>query len=45
MKQDGWTIVTADGQASAHYENTLVVTDIGPRILTLEPGEEEAWSD
>jgi methionyl aminopeptidase len=36
---DGWTIVTEDGQASAHYENTLAVTAEGPRILTTLAGE------
>ncbi|UCC44531.1 MAG: type I methionyl aminopeptidase [Candidatus Zixiibacteriota bacterium] len=32
---DGWTVVTADGQASAHFEHTVAVTDNGPDILTL----------
>lgn len=32
---DGWTIVTQDGKPSAHYENTLVITDGEPRLLTL----------
>ena len=32
---DGWTIVTMDGSASAHYENTVVITDDGVEILTL----------
>ena len=31
---DGWTIVTADGAPSAHYENTVLVTDDEPVILT-----------
>lgn len=39
LKADGWTIVTADGLPSAHYENTFVVTQDGPRVLTLGPGE------
>ncbi|MGI6333072.1 MAG: type I methionyl aminopeptidase [Saccharofermentanales bacterium] len=34
IRDDGWTIVTADGLASAHYENTFVVTDEGPIVLT-----------
>ncbi len=34
MLEDGWTIVTADGKPSSHYENTFVVTADGPRILT-----------
>ena len=32
---DGWTIVTADGKASAHYEHTVAITDDGPDILTV----------
>ncbi len=31
---DKWTIVTADGSLSAHFEHTVVVGDHGPRILT-----------
>ena len=31
---DGWTIVTADGSFSAHYENTILITDGEPEILT-----------
>lgn len=33
--QDGWTVVTGDGSLSAHYENTIVILDDGPEILTL----------
>ncbi len=33
--KDGWTVVTADGKPSAHYENTIAITDGEPRILTL----------
>ncbi len=32
---DGWTVVTADHSLSAHYENTVLVTDGRPEILTL----------
>ncbi len=32
---DGWTVVTADGLNSAHFEHTVAITDRGPRILTL----------
>ena len=32
---DKWTVVTADGKRSAHFEHTIVITDHGPRILTL----------
>ncbi len=31
---DGWTIVTADGKLSAHYENTVLITGSDPVILT-----------
>uniref|UniRef100_A0A7V3V0P4 Methionine aminopeptidase n=1 Tax=candidate division WOR-3 bacterium TaxID=2052148 RepID=A0A7V3V0P4_UNCW3 len=31
---NGWTVVTEDGQPSAHYENTVLVTDDEPEILT-----------
>ncbi|MDD4503277.1 MAG: type I methionyl aminopeptidase [Clostridiaceae bacterium] len=33
--KDGWTVVTADGKPSAHYENTIVITSGKPEILTL----------
>lgn len=32
---DDWTIVTEDGSLSAHYENTVLITDGDPEILTL----------
>jgi len=32
---DGWTILTADSQPSAHYEHTVLTTDQGPEILTI----------
>ena len=32
---DGWTVITADGSLSAHYENTIAITDDGPFILTI----------
>jgi methionyl aminopeptidase len=32
--EDGWTVVTADGQLSAHFEHTVAITDDGPQILT-----------
>jgi methionyl aminopeptidase len=37
---DGWTTVTADGRLSAHYENTCVIREGFPDILTLMSGEE-----
>ena len=30
-----WTVVTADGKLSAHYENTILITDGEPEILTM----------
>ena len=35
---DDWTVVTADGSLSAHYENTVLITDGEPEILTLPGG-------
>lgn len=32
---DGWTVVTADGLPSAHFEHTVLTTESGPEILTL----------
>jgi len=32
--KDGWTVVTADGKLSAHYENSIAITDSDPIILT-----------
>lgn len=35
MLDDGWTVVTADGKLSAHYENTIAITKGDCEILTL----------
>lgn len=32
--QDGWTVVTLDGQPSAHSEHTIAITEEGPEVLT-----------
>jgi methionyl aminopeptidase len=32
---DGWTVVTVDGQPSAHVEHTIAITEEGPEVLTL----------
>lgn len=32
---DGWGVATKDGKPSAHYENTVLITDNGVEILTL----------
>ena len=34
VKKDGWTVVTLDGKLSAHYENSIAITDQDPIILT-----------
>ena len=31
---DGWSVITADGSLSAHFEHTIAVTDDGPEVLT-----------
>ena len=36
---DGWTVKTRDGKLSAHYENTVAITDGEPEILTSIDGE------
>ena len=36
IADDKWSILTADGTLSAHFEHTVAVTEEGPRILTLE---------
>ena len=33
---DRWTIVTADGSKSAHFEHTVAITEAGPRVLTRD---------
>ena len=35
LDKDGWTIRTADHLPSAHYENTIIITDGEPEVLTL----------
>jgi methionyl aminopeptidase len=32
--KDGWTVVTIDGQPSAHFEHTVAITEEGPEVLT-----------
>lgn len=40
---DGWTVVTADGKYSAHFEHTVAVTRTGCDILTLGPHDPGPW--
>ena len=35
LYDDGWTVATADGSLSAHFEHTIAVTDNGPEVLTV----------
>ncbi len=35
LLEDGWSVVTADGRLSAHFEHTIAVTEDGPEVLTL----------
>ena len=35
LLDDGWSVVTADGSLSAHFEHTIAVTEEGPEVLTL----------
>ena len=40
--KDGWTVVTVDGQPSAHFEHTVAITEEGPEVLTrVRPVVEE----
>jgi len=34
--EDGWSVVTADGSLSAHFEHTIAVTEDGPEVLTQD---------
>jgi methionyl aminopeptidase len=38
LRDDGWTVVTADGTWSAHFEHTVAITADGPWVLTAEDG-------
>jgi methionyl aminopeptidase len=38
---DGWTVITADGEASAHFEHSFYVDDDGPFVLTALDGGRE----
>ncbi len=36
---DDWTVVTTDGQVSAHFEHTVIITERGARVLTVVPSK------
>ena len=35
LHEDGWTVLTADGSLSAHFEHSIAVTEDGPEVLTV----------
>jgi methionyl aminopeptidase len=35
LLDDGWSVVTADGSLSAHWEHTIAITDDGPEVFTV----------
>ncbi len=41
---DDWTVVTLDGKLSSHHENTVLITDGEPEVLTHTRAEREAWN-
>ncbi len=40
---DDWTVVTEDGSLSAHYENTILICEDGPEILSMTDEERAQW--
>ena len=38
LLDDGWGVITQDGKPSAHYENTVLITEGEPVLLTLTEG-------
>ena len=43
MLKDGWTVVTADRQPSAHFEHSVAATAAGPLVLSRREGEKIAF--
>lgn len=41
VEPDGWTVVTADGKLSAHFEHTIAITERGPLVMTLQGASED----
>ncbi|MBU1076552.1 MAG: M24 family metallopeptidase, partial [Spirochaetes bacterium] len=35
IRENNWTVITADSSLAAHFEHTIAVTDNGPVILTI----------
>ncbi|MDO4960240.1 MAG: type I methionyl aminopeptidase [Eubacteriales bacterium] len=42
-KDNGWTFVSADGSPSAHYENTILIREGEPEVLSLLPEEKKLY--
>jgi methionyl aminopeptidase len=42
IRDDGWTVITADGSLAAHWEHSIAVLPDGPRILTVRRAADEA---
>ncbi|HEX2172887.1 MAG TPA: M24 family metallopeptidase, partial [Dehalococcoidia bacterium] len=42
LLSDKWTVVTADGSRSAHFEHTIALTEKGPEVLTRRVSERSA---
>ena len=40
---DDWTVVTDDNSLAAHYENTVLITEGDPEILTLPNWDKKEW--
>jgi methionyl aminopeptidase len=37
LQQDGWTVCSHEGNLSAHFEDTVIITEEGPEIITRSP--------
>ena len=42
---DGWTVITTDGSAAAHFEHTYAITASGPWVLTARDGGRAALAE
>lgn len=40
-EDDGWTVTTVDGSLASHYENTILITDGRPEVLTMTEAEKQ----
>jgi methionyl aminopeptidase len=45
LRDDGWTVVTADGSWAAHFEHTVAITADGPWVLTADDGGQAHLGD